>query len=97
MVKVRARIQSITLIETYSSDFITKWGKIITKWGSFTLLQSGARCVTKWGSFFYYKVGQIYYKVGQVLQSGAKLLQSGAGITKWGNYYKVGHNTSLEQ
>ena len=43
------------------------------------LLQSGAKVITKWGSFCYYKAGQ-------------NLLQSGAGITKWGNYYKVGHN-----
>ena len=53
----------------------------ITKWGNF---------ITKWGSFFYYKVGQ------NLLQSGAGfLLQSRAVITKWGNYYKVGHNNSI--
>ena len=59
------------------------------------VLQSGAKFIIKWGSFFITKWGKIYYKVGQVLQSGAKLLQSGAGITKWGNYYKVGHNIRL--
>ena len=29
-----------------------------------------------------------------MLQSGATLWQSGTGITKWGNYYKVGHCSS---
>ena len=63
----------------------------------------GQKVITKKGSFWYYKLGRNYYKVGQLiyykvgqnlLQSRASLLQSRAGITKWGNYYKVGHNKS---
>ena len=77
---------------SYIPEIITKWGNSYYKVGQLLLLQSGAKFITKWGSFFITKWGKIYYKVGQVLQSGAMLLQSGAGITKWGNYYKVGHN-----
>ena len=66
--------------------------------GTKLLFQSGAASTT-----FYFKVGQalfqsgaetviskwvnVYFKVGQ------KLFQSGAVISKWGNYFKVGHNT----
>ena len=71
---------------------ITKWDNFITKWDSFSLLQSGTDFITKWDSFCYYKVGRFYYKVGRVLQSGTILLQSGTGITKWDDYYKVGFN-----
>ena len=69
-------------------------GQIYYKVGQ--VLQSGAKLLQSWAALPYCKVGQSYYKVGQVLQSGAKLLQSGAGITKWGNYYKVGHNIKYE-
>ena len=70
------------------------------------LLQSGAGVITKWGRFCYYKVGQNLSQsvAAFLLQSGAILLQSGAGITKrsnfitkWGRYYKVGHNTCFCQ
>ena len=75
---------------------ITKWDDFITKWDSFSLLQSGTDfIITKWDSFCYYKMGRFYFKVGRVLQSGTILLQSGTGITKWDDYYKVGFNTTV--
>ena len=70
-------------------------GQFYYKLEQLFLLQSGAKFITKWGSFFITKWGKIYYKVRQLLQSGAILLQSGAVITKWGNYYKEGHNTYI--
>ena len=47
---------------------ITKWSKIITKWGS-SEITKWSKKITK-GSR-YYKVGEKNHKVGQVLQSGA--------------------------
>lgn len=64
--------------------------------------------ITRWGKR-YYKVGAglIYYKVGQVLlqictafpyyKERQVVLQSRAGITKWGNYYKIGHLQSTSR
>ena len=46
---------------------------VITKWGSFFVLQSGAKTITKKG--MYYR----YYKAGPLLL---------ADVTKWGKYYK---------
>ena len=75
--------------------FITSWGKCYYKIGV---------------APFYYKLGQVllqiwaafllqipasfitnqssYYKLGQ------PLLEIGAAITNWGNYYKLGHNST---
>ena len=54
----------------------------IRNWGSFVLLPIGA-------AYLLQKWGRCYYKLGQML------LQIRAAITKWGNYYKLGHNRSF--
>ena len=41
--------------------FISKWGKVISKWGSY--FKVGQNVFSKWGS---------YFKVGQLFQSGAQ-------------------------
>ena len=61
---------------------ITKWTKIITKWGKFWLLQSGMTSIIKWDGLYHYKVGQFYYKVGQFYFKVVRLLQSEPIITK---------------
>ena len=73
-------------------DFIPNWGKRYYK------------------AFMYYKEGQVLWEIGSVFciikrvnvivkqdryqKYGQFLLQNGAGITKWGNYYKVGQHNS---
>ena len=58
--------------------FITHWGKRITNWGSFILLQIGAAFfIANWGSLIITNQGS-YNKLGQ------PLLQIGAAITNWG-------------
>ena len=51
------------------------------------LFQKGAETViSKWV--------KVYLKVGQLFQCRAKwLFQSAAVMSKWGNYFKMGHNT----
>ena len=39
---------------------ITKWGKLVTNWGSFVLLQIRANLVANWG--------KCCYKLGELLQ-----------------------------
>ena len=54
----------------------------ITNWGSFF--------ITNWGKC-YCKLEQLnYYKSGQLLQIRATV------ITNWGNYYKLGHNSAIQ-
>ena len=56
---------------------------IVTKCGSFSLLQSEANFVTFFGSSLSYKEGQ------KLLQSDAVATKT--IVTKWGNCYKVAH------